>query len=422
MTEMRSPAFGPGHPAPLHRALSTAARLCLVVAACLVSPCVLGADTVGPPTAMQSVGHAFRVNRVDGTSLEGDLLSITAAELVIDAVRLPLDAVRVVERMPAAAAANDPAEEARDAVKKVRLECRDGSTLSGDDFLWSDGTATLVRRDGPVSLPAERLKRVVWRSDADADWTRSLPESVDGDLVVVAKGEGFEFVECAITAVTAEAVTVVLDDETIPVKRTKVLGLQWLRENAESESPPAMVVDVVGGRLLAESLVWSPEALFVDDCVRLPAAMLSRIDFTTGRVVSLATLPPERVEVEPFFGGLARIDGLASYFAPRPVAADDHFAQPGFLVRPRTVAVWRIPRGARQLRTACVSAMAGRGGGTVVAIAVDEREVFRQPIDSAKPMPIEIDLRDARRLTLTVDFGTAADGPAVRFENPVIEK
>jgi hypothetical protein len=67
-------------------------------------------------------------------------------------------------------------------------------------------------------------------------------------------------------------------------------------------------------------------------------------------------------------------------------------------------------------------AVAGRSGGTVVSLAVDDREVFRQSIDSNRPVPIEIDLRDARRLSLTVDFESAADGPVVRFENPVIEK
>ncbi len=411
MIDIRSLARVPWHALLRHPARWMVAQTLLAVAAVVVVSPIHGADGVGSSAAVSSVGHAFRADRVDGSGIEGELRSISSSEIRIDDVTLPLDSVRILERSPAAAAA----------AGRVRLECRDGSMLSGEDFLWSAETATLISAAGTVTLPAERLRRVVWQSTAEADWTQSLPESVDGDLVVVAKGEGFEFVECAITAVTADAVTVVLDEETIPVKRTKLLGLQWLRETIADESP-AMVVDVVGGRLRADRLVWDPESLLVDDSIRLPAAMLARIDFTAGRLVSLATLPPERIDVEPFFGGLARIEGLASYFAPRPVPAGEGFPQPGLLVRPRTVVVWRIPRAARLLRTACMPAVAGRSGGTVVSLAVDDREVFRQSIDSNRPVPIEVDLRDARRLSLTVDFESAADGPVVRFENPVIEK
>jgi hypothetical protein len=75
----------------------------------------------------------------------------------------------------------------------------------------------------------------------------------------------------------------------------------------------------------------------------------------------------------------------------------------------------------------------------VVAVAVDDREVFRQQIDAAAGsseatagkapqaaaagIPIDVDLTSGRRLTVTVDFVPSGGiGGAVRFGSPVIER
>lgn len=373
---------------------------------------------VGPARADDPAAPVFRVELEDGSRVGGVLVKVDAASVLVEADGaerlLPIASVRRVERGSPTPSPAAPA---------AQLTLVDGSTLTGDDFSWGGGGAALVGPQGRIELPIERVRSVAWRQadGGGAEWLGALPESIESDLVVVRKADGFEFVDCAIAAVAADAVSVVLDEEKIPVKRTKVIGLHWLRPAAEAE-PAAVTVDVAGGSLRADRVEWTSDALVLDGAIRIPAAMLERIDYASGRTIQLASLEPERLDVDPYFGGLARIAGLAGFFAPRAVPADREFPTPGLLVRPRTVAVWRLPTGSRRLRTAIAPATKAPHAPAIVAISLDDREMFRGPVTAESPAVIDLDLVGSRRLTLTVDFGSPAGSGPVRLAAPVIEK
>jgi len=344
-----------------------------------------------------------RLERVDA---EGVRVTVDGA-----ARALPLDGVRAVTLSAAAAAAAPPT---------VAVTCADGSRLSGTDVVWHDDTLTLAHPAGPITLPSARARMIVWDGGSgDPAWLAAVPADEESDLLVVRKGDGFEFVACAITAISPETVTVVLDEETIPVKRGKVLGVRWLRDAA----PRGRVwVSVDGGRLAASDVTWTADGLVVDGAIRLPAAVLRSIDYAAGRTVRLATLPTERLDVEPFFGALGRVEGLAEFFRPRatPVAGGP---QVDLVVRPRTTAVWRIPPDSRTFQTALATAGRGSAAGALVVVTIDDAEVFRGTLDQASatavmvgPLPV----RSARRLKVTVDFGTAGvSAGAVVLRDPV---
>jgi len=343
-----------------------------------------------------------RLERVDA---EGVRVTVDGA-----ARALPLDGVRAVTLSAAAAAAAPPT---------VAVTCADGSRLSGTDVVWHDDTLTLAHPAGPITLPSARARMIVWDGGSgDPAWLAAVPADEESDLLVVRKGDGFEFVACAITAISPETVTVVLDEETIPVKRGKVLGVRWLRDAA----PRGRVwVSVDGGRLAASDVTWTADGLVVDGAIRLPAAVLRSIDYAAGRTVRLATLPTDQLDVEPFFGALGSIEGLSRYFVPRPVPAAGDRSPPGLVIRPRTVAVWRIPAGGRRFRTRLASA--ADAGPATVTISVDDRRVFEQVVSGQEATPVELDLAGGRRLGVTVDFGPAgALAGAVRLEEPVIEQ
>jgi hypothetical protein len=65
-----------------------------------------------------------------------------------------------------------------------------------------------------------------------------------------------------------------------------------------------------------------------------------------------------------------------------------------------------------------------------VTIQVDDREVFRSPAadrpaaekEPAADLPIDVDVADARRLTITVDAAGGGPGGPVLFHDPVFEK
>jgi hypothetical protein len=373
------------------------------------------------------------VEQTDGTVVSGSLDRIDATEVRIETAAgaqaaLPLEKVRAVRRMNAAP----------DGPRPLVATLVDGARLSADDCVW-DGKAALVlmRPEGRIEMPVDRLKSVAWSRDA-ADggapgaWQTAIPEGVESDLVVVGTAENHEFVECAITAVSAEAITVLLDEETIPVKRAKVLGLQWLRPEAQADAAAAAAVRVSGGELRAGRVEWSADGLVLDGTVRLPAALLWAVDFAAGRTIGLAALAPEKLDVEPWFGDLGRQPGLAPFFAPRAPAGQA--AAPGLLMRPRTVATWRLPPDARRFRTHVTPVSGSSATAAIVAVAVDGRELFRRPVDGASTagadgtidpagIPIDVDVTMGRRLSITVDFVPGGGiGGAVRFGSPVIER
>jgi len=364
-----------------------------------------------------------RIDRGPGGTVEGRLESIDETSITLAAPAglqaLAIAEVRTLARI-------DPAA---NAAAGVVVDLVDGGTLSGDDFAWAGESAIIARGDGRIELPIDRVARVAWRRDgidpAAPAWREALPEAADADIVVVAKGDGFECVSCAIAAVSADAVTVVLDEERIPVKRPRVAGLVWLRNRTGPVGAVPVTVD--GGSVPATRVAWSPAGLVLDGDLRLPSDMLVRIDYAAGRTVFLATLTPETIAVEPFFGGLAADPQLAAFFAPRRIAGTIAGGDPStLLVRPKTTATWRIPEGSRRFRTSLAASGPRQATGPVaVVIALDDREAFRCLIDPAADAApaVDLDVATARRLSIMVDFESGAGmGCAVRWADPVFER
>lgn len=367
--------------------------------------------TVAPPEV--------RADLVAGQPLAGRLAAVDgdAIRIIVDGSErvIPLATVRQLVRtdaVPAVAAG-------------LRLTTTDGGTVTGTDFL-QDGPRGIVRHaHGDIELPIERVRRIAWPAgdEAEPGWFADRPERPATDLLVVRREAGQEFVECAVAGVSAEHVTVVVDGETIPVKRAKVMGIEWLREDAEAGGT---IVQVAGGRLAARAVRWSPETFTVDE-IRLPAAAFAGVDFAAGRTTSLAGLPLETVVVEPFFGALAADKQLAAFFAPRTVTPDDG-GPATLVVRPRTVATWRVPAASRRFRgTLSRSVPAEAPAAVEVVVAVDGREAWRRRLggnskDEREPVDLDLDVTDGRRLTLTVDFVAGDPGCGVRLVGGAFEK
>jgi len=379
-------------------------------------------------------GPQMRLEMADGSAAAGELESIAADEvrIVADGVgqSFPVAAIRRIVRTQSPAALPQP---------PVTVTTTAGEQLTGDDFAWTGDVAAVLRGAERLELPIGLVQVVAWRRPEDgADapaWLKTLPEQPESDLVIVGSGAAAECVSCAITGVTAENVTVVLDGETIPVKRAKVAGLRWLRPDGAARG--GITVATRAGRIAAAEIVWSADGgLLLDGRVRAPADWLDSIDYAAGRTVWLTAIEAERIDVEPYFGGLKNVAGLAAFFAPRSVAAADNDAAPSLILRPRTVGVWRVPTDSRRFRGVLRSA----GEATpraVVVIDLDGRELFRHAFerrpetdgDAKRPsagdtsgVPIDLDVSGCRRLTLTVDFAAGGPGGPVAVDGARFEK
>jgi len=362
-----------------------------------------------------------RIEPVAGEPVSGRLLEVGADGVRLEvqgAERLvPLATVRQLVRVAGAAAQDGPAA--------LLLTTTDGGTLSGSDFLQEGPRGVVAAREGRIELPVERIRRVAWLApdEREPGWVAKLPERPESDLLVVRRDEGEEFVACAVVGVSGEHVTVVLDGETIPVKRAKVRGIEWLREEAPAGGT---VVRLAGGQLTARSIRWSDAAFTLDD-IRLPPDSFKALDFAAGRTTSLAALEPETSTVEPFFGGLAADRDLAAFFAPRVVAAADG-GPADLLVRPRTVATWRVPEASRRFRGTVARHVASEATAAVeVVLAVDGREAWRRRLagvagSEPEPVAFDLDVAMGRRVTLTVDFVAGDPGCGIRLAGGAFEK
>jgi hypothetical protein len=387
-------------------------RSLLIVLACLGLP-ALPARAAGPQAMIELT---------DGATTEGTLLAIAADGVRLQAgtgeKTLPLTGVRRV------VLTDDAAAKPRSAA--VTVTTTTGSRIAGDDFAWTGDGATVIRGDERLELPTDGVLLVAWRRPDDAAddpaWLAALPDQPESDLVLVGSGPDVECVACAIIAVSAETVTVVLEGETIPVKRTRVAGLRWLRPPAAA--PGRIEVVTAAGRFATGHVTWSPaEGLVLDGRVRMPAAWLTGIDYAAGRTVWLTTIEPERQDVEPFFAGLRGIEGLTSFFAPRGVTLRASTAA-SLLLRPRTVSVWRVPADSRRF-FGTLRPASGAVPRASVVIDLDGREVFRGGFTADAPsadQPIDLDVAGGRRLTLTVDFAAGGPGGPVRLDDARFEK
>ena len=364
-----------------------------------------------------------RVEGIAGAPREGTLRTIDrdAIELLVDGEpqRLPLADVRTLTAIHAVAGRPG-------APPAVEVVGDGGLTLGGDDLRWEDGRATIVCGDATIDVPIERVRRAAWRPAAGgrvavSDWLAAVPAEPAADLVAVTRPEGFELVECAITAISPTAVTVMLDGERIPVNRGKVLGLVWVRPPAKAVAASGMTqVSIDGGTLGAATVEWRDGELVLDGAIRVPGELLRSIDFAAGRTVALVAVEPEASSSEPFFGGLAAIDGLAAFFAPRIVTPDG--GPPAWLMRPRSTATWRVPEGSRRFRARAVRMAAASAAAVFVTARADDGPEWRQRLDNAGATPIEIDVNDARRLTIGVEFADGGVGVPIRFDDAGFEK
>lgn len=316
----------------------------------------------------------------------------------------------------------------------------DGSQLTATSIEVAGAEATLSLATGSLGLPADGLHWIAWSADGETlpttDWLTDLPSPAAGDIVVIRRDEGWQFIECAITAITAAEVVVLLEGESIPVSRTKLAGLCWLRAGTRpgvepEPAPQDILLRLLGGRLRCRGITRAtPEADWTLSLaattapvkVTLPAAEVLNIDYAFGRQIDLTRRSPASTSVEPYFGSLADDAVLRRYFAPRAVTSTsqtDNLAEelPALLLRPRTDLVWTLPPGSRVFRAQVLPARPAASTPTSVLFEVDGVEHFRREIggagltvDTPPAEEVTLDVRGGRQLRLIVDFATRPAG------------
>ena len=389
----------------------------------------------------------------DGEVLTGQLVSLDPNQLVLDSsgstqtTAAPIEEQAIgIDRVRQILLKSNTALEGQAIVGLI-----DGSRIEGDVTGITDSKARLVVAGAELTLETERLHWIAWPNAQElakaADWLTELPVPAGADLVVIRRKQGWQFIECAITKVTAENVIVLLDGETIPVKRTKLAGICWLRGEmppgiTPEPAPRDILLGLHGGslrcrsisRATSQSSEWNIELEAIagnTSKVKLASAAVRSIDYSFGRQIDLTRRPPLSSSSNPYFSALANDTTLHSYFSPRVVTQPERSNEntdsvPGLLVRPRTEMIWGLPPDSRRLLARILPGNTASVSVSVILIEVDGQERLRATIgsdtftDGRLGLPVDLDIRGGRKLRVLVDFEKGFSATAMPTAIPLL--
>ena len=366
-----------------------------------------------------AAGPPFEVQTLDGQTLVGPLVELTADRLTLDMAdgRASLE----TESVLSVSAKRQPTT-ARPAPGAVAT-LTDGSTVHVRQYAAQDGRARLTLSDGQtLEMPTSIVRSVRLQQQGGAsaaEWDRLVNMTADADLLAVRKDETIDYHKGVVSDVTENAVRFELDGETLLVRRSKVYGFVYRRGPRLEESPTVCwIVDSAGSRWaanslkLAEKLAWTTPAGL---SVAQPVDAIVQIDFSGGKIAYLSDLKPEKVRWTPYFSVGKPLEAVEQFYSPRydhdfeakPLRLGGVEYQKGLALHARTEIVYRLSEPFRRFRAiAGIANAVHPGNGVRLTITGDGRELLDVRIagDDA-PHPVDLDLTGVRRLGIVVDFG-----------------
>lgn len=383
-----------------------------------------------------------RITQLDGSTKQGSVLGITDTELLLEvdgtSTQLPLASLLLLE----STAAEAPVTEA----PPQQLWLRNGGQLSGTAVSQSARQVTLQSpRIGQVSFPVPAITAVRLQADNPGfrpAWDAFRQRKTEQDLLVVVKrdGSGLDFLAGVISSASSEKVEFLLDGESVPVPANRVYGLVFGQPAGQTPAIPAVRVSLAGGDLLAGQslLVNGPQfklLLSPDNFLEGPAELVRQVDFSGGRLRSLAELEPIDVRFfgsEPADSPLAAVPELQEaeklLWGPRldgtiPGTSGQYRPRIGGREVTRCIALhsaaeitWELNQQYEQLDALTAIddtyALANAGQNALqLIIRADNNVVFDQRIHGRdKPIPLSLALKGVSVLTIKVDF---ADGSGI---------
>jgi hypothetical protein len=367
-----------------------------------------------------------QVEMLDSSTLSGELRELSPQSIVVesDGQRRALEPRQVLQlHFPSTAATAD-------AGGKLLIDLADGSQMRAAAFTSHGDEAKLVLASGEelvLSRPTIAAVRAVEAADADQrQWTQIASGRPTGDVIVVRKKDALDYLEGVLHDVTGEQVEFEVDGEVLPVKWNKVFGfIFYRRQEPQRPVPQCQVFDVAGSRFAAGGVSLDGNRLHVElaggGTVALPLARLRRLDYSQGKIVYLSDIDwdPRQSQRTALFGPPMPIDLALDLFVPQRDRAldggelllDKKAYAKGLALHSRTQLVFRLPEGFRRFTAlAGIDDRTQRRGNVRLTIDADDKRLLEATIAGGdKPLPIDLNVEGASRLTILVDFGADQD-------------
>ncbi len=306
-------------------------------------------------------GLPVDVTKLDGDSLTGELESVSTAEIVVaadgESHAIPTDELHEV-RPSADAAAASPLTVAR---SEISVRLRDGSLLLPGEFVASQREATLTSPQlGELRVPKRSVASVRLSRTGpklNAAWQTLLERKPRDDLVIVRKGDALDHVEGVVGAINAKSVNLLLDGRAIPIPRNRVFGVIYATGKSTGAKPLCRF-DLIDGQQLVAAAVQFEDGTFTvamttGGKVNIPATEVRRIDFSLGKIRSLAEIDPASVRYPDDL--LPELQSIWKYRRGRnsrgePLLLGGRTYEDGLWIHSGTTLRYRLGREYRRLR------------------------------------------------------------------------
>jgi len=355
----------------------------------------------GPP--------AVEVATLKGERHAGELLEVTAGAVVLkqgaDSLKVPLADLLEV-RFPAA----QPPEPA----DGPRLALVDGSRLALKDFSVANDEARCETAFGSFRVPISRVAHVRFGASTgklDEAWDALLARESKKDLLVVKKDDVLDFLAGA-TGDVGEKITFLLDGDEVPVAREKVYGIILHRRVPNLNKPLCELHLAGGGVTKASRCVLEGSELKVrlvaGADLALPLALVSSIDFSSGKVVYVSQLEPRDVKYVPFFDIVYEYRRDRSLDGPLLTLGGKSYSR-GLAIHSKTTLRYRIAGDYTRFQgLAGIDDTVRRLEQSVqLTITGDNKPLFDAEIKGGQPPQVlDLDVTDVRDLEIVVDFGS----------------
>jgi hypothetical protein len=369
---------------------------------------ILGA--VAALTACGGAWAAERLTRVDGNTAEVAVSAITGERVTLAAGEVACDDLWRIERMAPSPAASGMVARVLLGVGEIpvsRVVVSNGICR----FDWAGGT------DAALTQSVVRALLLTTGEATREATARALEKTSDADQVVAVGPDNAALVLDGIVKwVGANAILVQYQDKDRTLSRSKVAAVVFGRPGAPARAPgplPWRAVAAGGASMEGDDVRLADGVLTMTidaGTLVVPWTQVCSLEHRSKKVSFLARMDPVRT-TEGSLVALALPWQRDRNAMNQPLKLRGDIRETGLGTHAPSELVFDVPEGARRfLAVVGLDEEYGRGGDCVIVVQVDDREALRRRMrGNEAAIPVDIELRDGRKLTLRAEPGENLD-------------
>jgi hypothetical protein len=400
---------------------------------------------------LTAVSPAFEAKTLDGRTISGAIVEASTESVALadkETVSLPVGQLLSItqKQSPNNKKTQNP-KPAGDTVTIVELA--DGAVIYAAQCTTHKRKTQIVLADGQtVEVAADAIRSIRYVTataavNADdaflAEWDRIAAKKTDSDVLVVRKKGSLDYHQGAIGDVAADAVQFELSGQSVAVKRSKIYGVLFHRGNAAKPASVCRITDAAGSVWPVKTMTvsvadgkmqWTTPSGMAASC---PLENILQIDFSAGKLVYLSDLKPESTAWKPYFNAGEPSAMVKQFHMPRfdigfdgrPLQLAQTTYRKGVALRAGTEIVYRpTERFSRfQAEAGIDDAVRSAGGKVHLTVLGDDKMLFEADIAAKDALrSVDVDLGDARRVTLRVDYAGFNAGDHLLLVNARLRK